>query len=222
MMESDREQRKRWTIGRSRLTYYGSIADGGNLRRRGGGFGIFEDKIPAFRSMDGVEPSEGGFMRRNFLKDTTGRSLLWGVGVILFWSHRYNEKWNLPKNAFSAENFASNLFLFPLSFNKERLVCKCEANFMQYTWFISDTNGHLTKLEAFPMWNELLSIIPSRPSEKCTQASGMSSPTNVDDFLEIFKQPLTHPSLWHNMLQIFRKVSTFAFLPWSYFMVKCS
>ena len=85
MMESDREQRKRWTIGRSRLTYYGSIADGGNLRRRGGGFGIFEDKIPAFRSMDGVEPSEGGFMRRNFLKDTTGRSLLWGVGVILFW-----------------------------------------------------------------------------------------------------------------------------------------
>ena len=103
------------------------------MRRRGGGFGIFEDKIPAFRSMDGVEPSEGGFMRRNFLKDTTGRSLLWGVGVILF-SNRHNEKSNLPKNAFSAENFAPNLFLFPLSFKKERLVCKCdEANFMQYT-----------------------------------------------------------------------------------------
>ena len=117
---------------------------------------------------------------------------------------------------FSAENFSPNLFLFPLSFNKKRLVCKCEANFMQYTWFISDTNGHLTKLEAFPMWNELLSIISSLPSEKCTQASGMSSPTNVDDFLEIFKQPLTHPCFWHNMLKIFRKMSTFAFLPWSY------
>ena len=89
---------------------------------------------------------------------------------------------------FSAENFSPNLFLFPLSFKKERLVYKCEANFMQYTWFISDTNGHLTKLEAFPMWNELLSIISSLPSEKCTQASGMSSPTNVDDFLEIFQR----------------------------------
>ena len=114
---------------------------------------------------------------------------------------------------FSAENFSPNLFLFPLSFNKKRLVCKCEANFMQYTWFISDTNGHLTKLEAFPMWNELLSIISSRPSEKCTQP-GLRDvfPTNVGEFLEIFKQPLTHPSLWHNMLQIFRKVSTFVFL----------
>ena len=86
---------------------------------RGGGFGIFEDKIPAFRSMDGVEPSEGGFMRRNFLKDTTGRSLLWGVGVILFWK-RYNEKSNLPKNAyFFSWNFFSQLILISIVFQQK-------------------------------------------------------------------------------------------------------
>ena len=48
----------------SKLTYYGSIADGYLSREEV--VWIFEDKIPAFSSMDGGEPSGGGFYAKEF------------------------------------------------------------------------------------------------------------------------------------------------------------
>ena len=53
-------------------------------------FGIFGDKIPAFSSMDGGEPSGGGFMPRNFLdlKDTRGEAF-YGVWCCFIMCYAY-------------------------------------------------------------------------------------------------------------------------------------